>query len=372
MQKTLHIVSFNVPYPADYGGVVDVYHRLRSLAALGVRLQLHCYTYGRPPAKELEQYCDSVLYYQRGTSPLRLLDREPYIVSSRRNKQLLNDLRKDEQPILLEGLHCCALLDGVDPERCYVRAHNVEHEYYARLADAEQKMLRRIYLRSDARKLKRYEPQLLKAKGIFAVTEADAAHFRSMGCRNVWLMPSSHNNDEIRAQVGCGSYTLYHADLSVPENIQAAIYLMDNIFNNSPHRLIIAGRHPDERVRSRADQMDNVELVDTPSDDEMKRLMTEAQVHILVTNQPTGLKLKLLNSLYAGRHILVNSQMVAGTALGAVCTVADTAEAQRDALDRLMLLPFSENDIAQRKKLIGELYSNEANAKVLVQNIFGE
>ena len=95
-------------------------------------------------------------------------------------------------------------------------------------------------------------------------------------------------------------------------------------------------------------------------------------MHILVTKQPTGLKLKLLNSLYAGRYILVNSQMVAGTALGAVCTVADTAEAQRDALDRLMTQPFSENDIAQRKKLIGELYSNEANAKVLVQNIFGE
>ena len=32
----LHIVSFNVPWPADYGGVIDVNYRIKALWASGV------------------------------------------------------------------------------------------------------------------------------------------------------------------------------------------------------------------------------------------------------------------------------------------------------------------------------------------------
>ena len=32
MNIHLHIVSFNVPLPADYGGIIDVFYRLKSLA----------------------------------------------------------------------------------------------------------------------------------------------------------------------------------------------------------------------------------------------------------------------------------------------------------------------------------------------------
>ena len=40
----LHIVSFNVPWPANYGGVMDVFYRLRALSRAGLRIHLHCYT----------------------------------------------------------------------------------------------------------------------------------------------------------------------------------------------------------------------------------------------------------------------------------------------------------------------------------------
>ena len=173
MSHKLHIVSFNVPFPADYGGIIDVYYRIKALHKLGVEIHLHTFTYGRPAARELDALCSSVTYYRRRT------------------------VSKDNAPILLEGLHCCSVLEVIDGSRIMVRAHNVEHEYYSRLADATSSLFRRIYLRSDARKLERYEPLLTKAAAVFAVTEADAAHFRSIGCKNVLLMPSSHADDEV-------------------------------------------------------------------------------------------------------------------------------------------------------------------------------
>ena len=101
----------------------------------------------------------------------------------------------------------------------------------------------------------------------------------------------------------------------------------------------------------------------------MQRLIAQAQVLIMVTQMPTGLKLKLLNSLYAGRHCLVNSAMVAGTELGKLCTVADNADSQLQALHSLMDAPFTQQDIDRRRQLLGSLYSNEANARILISQL---
>ena len=65
MERRLHIVSFDVPYPADYGGVIDVYYKIKALADQGVSIILHCYQYGRPEQKELEGLCEKVYYYPR-------------------------------------------------------------------------------------------------------------------------------------------------------------------------------------------------------------------------------------------------------------------------------------------------------------------
>ncbi len=367
-------MSFNVPFPADYGGVIDVYYRIKALHKLDVEIHLHTFTYGRPAAPELEALCSSVTYYRRRTGLASALTKRPYIVESRDSKELISNLLNDNAPILLEGLHCCSVLEAIDGSRIMVRAHNVEHEYYSRLADSTSSLFRRIYLRSDARKLKRYEPLLTKASAVFAVTEADAAHFRSIGCGNVLLMPSSHADDEVvstpsQALQPGSVYALYHADLSVPENIEAVNYLADNIFAKCKHRFVVAGRNPSKALSDKLSQLPNVTIKPNPDNETMQRLIAQAQVLIMVTQMPTGLKLKLLNSLYAGRHCLVNSAMVAGTELGKLCTVADNADSQLQALHSLMDAPFTQQDIDRRRQLLGSLYSNEANARILISQL---
>ncbi|HAK10648.1 MAG TPA: mannosyltransferase, partial [Chitinophagaceae bacterium] len=47
MEKHLHIIALNVPFPVDYGGVVDLFWKLPSLQAQGVNIHLHCFDYGR-------------------------------------------------------------------------------------------------------------------------------------------------------------------------------------------------------------------------------------------------------------------------------------------------------------------------------------
>ena len=45
-EKRLHIISHDVPWPADYGGVVDLFYKLKALHAEGIKIKLHCFLYG--------------------------------------------------------------------------------------------------------------------------------------------------------------------------------------------------------------------------------------------------------------------------------------------------------------------------------------
>lgn len=369
----LHIVSFNVPWPADYGGVIDVFHRVRSLHALGVRVILHCFDYGRGEQKELEKYCYKVYYYKRCMSPDRFITREPFIVSSRHSLLLLQRLSSDSLPILLEGLHSCWFLHkirAINPNRVVlVRAHNVEHDYYYRLASSEPRFLKRFYLRMDARKLKRYEPILTLASSVLAVTQSDQRHFLDLGCKDVLLMPSSHGNDKIISLPGKGEYVLYHADLSVPENVSAAKYLLENVFTDSSFNLVLAGRNPHPLISDMVATRSWARLVPNPDEAEMNNLLLNAHVTILVTDQPTGLKLKLLNSLYGGRFCVVNPPMVAGTHLGDACEVCENADEMREKLISLFKRNFTLEDINYRNSVLGTLYDNATNARMLITRL---
>ena len=69
----------------------------------------------------------------------------------------------------------------------------------------------------------------------------------------------------------------------------------------------------------------------------------------MVTFQATGLKLKLLNTLYSGRHCLVNQNMVESTLLSPLCHIEDDPTKLRDKAAKLLNTPFTSEDIHQRE-----------------------
>lgn len=356
MPSHLHIVSFNVPWPADYGGVIDVYYRLRQLADEGVRIHLHCYTYGRPQAKELERLCEEVHYYPRRTGLLRGLATQPYIVASRQSEELIGRLQQDDYPILLEGLHNGYVLQrlGCGSRKIALRAHNVEHDYYHALARAESNPWKRLYYTVEARKLQRYEPVLSLASVVLAISEADASHFRTLGCSRVEVVPPAHGHHEVTTQQGRGDYVLYHGDLSVAENRDAVRYILEELCPLADFRLVIAGRNPAPDLLQEASRHKGVTLIPNPDDERLHRLLADAQVNLLLTHQATGVKLKLLRALYEGRHCLVNSTMVQGTGLAEACHVADTPQELCQQLTQLMGTDFDEAQLDYRRQVLRE------------------
>lgn len=178
-QNSLHIVSFDVPYPADYGGVIDVFYKIKALHSAGVDIYLHCFQYGREDAAILKQYCKEVWYYRRKTGLAGLSLTLPYIVYSRRSKTLLKRLQDIDAPILFEGAHTTYYLNhpSLAGRLKIVRNQNVEHEYYKELVSREPSLLKKLFFRAEAGKLKRYELGMDSADIFLSVSQADNDFF---------------------------------------------------------------------------------------------------------------------------------------------------------------------------------------------------
>lgn len=178
--KHLHIISFSVPYPPNYGGVIDVYYKLLALHHAGIKTHLHCYEYDRGPAPELEEICEEVQYYPRKTGLSSAGSLKPYIVQSRQSEVLINNLLKDNHPVLFEGLHSCFFLDDkrLNGRIKIYRESNIEHQYYFNLFKAEYKPGPKMYYLIEALKLRFYEKVLHHADLMLVVSESDTQYLK--------------------------------------------------------------------------------------------------------------------------------------------------------------------------------------------------
>ncbi len=371
MSYHLHIISFNIPYPPDYGGVMDVFYKIKALYDLGMKIHLHCFEYGRKESEVLNQLCEKVYYYKREHSLRDFTSSTPYIVKTRKSSELLKNLTSDDAPIIFEGLHTCYYLDNEELKNRVkaVRMHNVEWDYYRHLGKNESSMIRRFYFFTESIKLKNFEKILSFANYLLPLSANDYDYLNKK-FDNVTYIPAFHPNEDVISLAGKGEYILYHGNLSVGENNQAALFIASKIFNDLNLKLIIAGSDPSAMLINAIKNRNNIELRVNAGEVEMMRLIRHAHINLLPTFQNTGTKLKLLNALFNGRFVVVNTPMIENTGLEDLCIIHDKASEIRLALLELMEHPFEQNEVLRRSNVLAELYSNIKSAGKLITLLF--
>ncbi|MBA2249232.1 MAG: glycosyltransferase [Chitinophagaceae bacterium] len=373
MDKHLHIVSLDVPYPPDYGGVFDLFYKLKALYDNGVKIHLHCFEYGRGQQPKLNKYCESVNYYKRKLRLKGFSFRLPYIVSSRNNGDLINNLMKDDYPVLLEGIHCTYFLNNnsLRDKKVFVRLHNIESAYYRELAGSENNLFKKLFYINESHLLKKYERNIAGKATFICVSQKDAQVFKKdFPASNVLYLPVFLPYARVNSKIGKGNFCLYHGNLSIAENENAAVWLLDKVFHELLVTFIIAGKHPSESLKKKVAQKDNATLFADLSANEMEEIIRNAQLHVIPSFNTTGIKIKLLNALFNGRHCLVNSRTVEETGLEHLCHIADEANTFSEKLLELFPLAFDNYDIEDRKLILETEYDNDKNAQQLMQWIY--
>ncbi|HEY1217071.1 MAG TPA: hypothetical protein VGE93_25880, partial [Bryobacteraceae bacterium] len=97
---------------------------------------------------------------------------------------------------------------------------------------------------------------------------------------------------------------------------------------------------------------------------------SKAQVNILPSFNCTGVKLKLLNALFNGRHCIVNRDAVEGTGLEGICHIAAGADDVRCYISELFARPFRREEIEARKRVLEGIYDPSANLEKLMEACF--
>lgn len=373
MKRHLHIVCLDVPWPADYGGAIDMMNRIMMLKKMDIAIHLHYFSYNdRGTPNELNQFCESIHVYERKTGTRGLSARVPYIIASRINEELIRNLSQDNHPLLLEGLHCTGILSQLDisDRKVVVRMHNEESAYYRELARSESSLLKKLFFLNESRLIRHYSTHLPQSCLYACVSRED---IRVMHDRyhlaNTRFLPTFPSWQKVTGEEGMGNLCLYHGNLSVPENEKAAVWLLREVFTKVRKPFVIAGKKPSRRLQKLAHLCQHTCLVADPTETEMNDLIRKAHINVLpcFNKGITGIRLKLLHALFEGRHCVVNEPMVKGTGLEPACHFGETSAAFASIIAQLYHQPFTGEEIRLREQLLGDTYNIEKNTSRLIQ-----
>jgi len=368
----LNIVSLDNPFPPNYGGAIDIFYKLKSLYGQGYKIYLHCFYSNRNPKPELEYYCQRVYYYQRRSFIKSILNaRIPFVVSSRYSKALIGNLLKNNYPILFDGLQSSLISQKGEfkNRKKYLRLHNIESDYMKQLSKAEENWIRKFGLRLDAYRYQSFEKKLNQYEAIFTISKTDQKFYQTYN-NNVYLLNAFHGQQKVQSQLGIGNYILYHGNFDVSENLKVANFLIKNVFNSLRFPIKIAGKNAFNKLQPYINNS-NIEIINNPNSELMKKLILDAHINILPTFQATGIKLKLINSLFLGRHCIVNNAMIAPTPiLDKLCIISNSADEFINKIVEIIQLPFLQKDIKNRKDILLKYFNDLENSKILIEKIF--
>lgn len=371
MEKHIHIVSFDVPWPVSCGGSTDISSTIQSLHQAGVRVHLHCFENEHYEQDELVNFCSSVQYYPRLSGHKCVSMELPYTVAAHSTPELSERLLLDDHPILLQGIHCTYLLtdERFCGRRIAVRLLNTEYVHYEELCESTSPIsfFKKIYYHRESKLMRQYEQQISHKALFLAWCRQDADRYRQeFQAKEVVYLPPLLPFREVTAEEGVGCFCLYHGNLSLPANEKAVFWLLDKVFKDLKVPFIIAGKNPSKKLMKAVQNHRNGCIVPNPSGQELQDMIRKAHIHVLPSMCTKSAHVKLLNALFNGRHVIVNDEMIGDSVLAPCCHVASNAEGFQSVIMQLLHKPFEEHEIRLRSHVLDQHYNTAQNCRRLM------
>lgn len=298
----------------------------------------------------------------------------PFFVNCRCNKTLVKNLNNDNHPVLFESLHTTGIIHEINKNnrKICVRLHNEAAAHHLELARSTANPAKKTFYFAESLLTKKYMAKLPNNCMYACVCKDDNLYLEQLGLQNVQNIPTFPSWQEVTSPPGFGSLCLFHGNLSDPENEKAALWLLSNVFNKVRIPFIVAGKKPPRSVEKAAGLCQNTCLVANPGEAELTDLIQKAHINILpaFNKKLSGSRLKLLHALYEGRHCVTTPAMVEGTILEEACHVGTTANAIASIVSQLYYLPFEEEEVKLRKRILGDTFNNDKNIERFIDYLW--
>ncbi|HRG18621.1 MAG TPA: hypothetical protein PLP39_05995 [Flavobacterium lutivivi] len=369
-KKRLHIISFDNPFPPNYGGVVEVFYKIKALDAIGIEIYLHCFADEIPTEyNALKEISKEVFFYKKNKNPLLFFSSLPLSVRVRDSKKLIENITKINAPILFEGHKTTywvskKQLASFDK---YIRLHNLEDLYFSGLASSEDSLLKKILYHFEAKKYVKYNSVLSSFIKVCSLSKFENEVTNNQFKNSIYI-PVFHGNEKVNKLSGTGKYALYHGDLRASDNKKSVEFLIGLFKDIKDLDLIIASSSGEQFVTSKIKNIHNISFVKIQDFKHLKELFNEAQINFSISFQKSGTKLKLLNALFNSRFSIINENIIDDEKITSLCEIASTRDEFIAKINDLKNKNFDDFD---RRKAVLETYMNDVeNAHKLAKIIF--
>ena len=233
--------------------------------------------------------------------------------------------------------------------------HNIESQLFERRIAYEQNPLKRFYLRLEAKKLRRYESDVVgRFDSNLVVSGLDAVRLREFcaGAKTALVangvdVDYFRQSDEASAEPG---HLIMVSGMNWFPNLDAVLYMIESIWpvltRATPDvKLTIVGARPPRRVTDLAAK--DPRIVVTGFVDDIRPYMDRAQVYLCPMRDGGGTRLKVLDALSMGKPIVATTMALEGIDVAPEqdVLVGDTPEAFVSQIQRLL------QDHALRRRL---------------------
>lgn len=286
------------------------------------------------------------------------------------NDKLIEILKRNKYDIVqLEMIYMAPYIETIrehSDAKIVLRAHNIEHKIWDRIAKETKFFLKRMYINHLVRTLKKYEMESInKVDGIAAITYRDAAFFRGETAVPVIDIPYGVNPQEFTPKYEVKPLpTFYHiGSMNWMPNEEGIKWFLtkiwDKVLNKSSEASIyLAGRHMPKWLKNIKKQ--NVHIVGEVPDS--KQFINEHDVAIVPLLSGSGIRIKIIEAMAMGKTVittLVGAEGIQYTEYENII-IADTSAKIVEAVSRIMKDPNEAYRIGwNARKLIEEVYDNE-------------
>lgn len=368
MKDKLHIVSFDVPTFPLYGGTIDVYHKIMQLSSV-FEIELHCFRKGNEVIDEqLKHYCKKVHYYNRQKGWGKVMSLAPYIVKTRHSKRLLDYLKSNPGKVLFEGIHTTSIAYQLDKDRLVLRAHNIEHDYYSALSSATKNLFKKLYYKVESIKLRKFEQKTFKYfSKVAAISNSDLEYISPLVTNTMVVYPFHGIKQSDLGKSFDLNSIVYFGNFSVEENENAAIELIRAAAGSKFSLKFLGSRFSTRLIK--LCELNQIQIHHNPTDEELNEAIKTSEFTVLISNQATGIKLKLIRALHFSNKIILSGELDPDNLLKDYCLVSDKTSILNWIREDSIEYP---QKLAQKnRRSILKEFSDQENGRKLIELING-
>ena len=223
----------------------------------------------------------------------------------------------------------------------YLRAHNVEHQIWERVAQGVRNPFKRQYMKHLALTLRAYECEHLNDyDGVVSITESDAKTLKSLGCRKPVVAIPFGISAEAMGHVDEEPCSLFHlGSMDWIPNQEGVRWFLEKVWPMVHERvpqvtLYLAGRKMPECWMHAA--IDGVSVVGEVPD--AGYFIAGKQINVVPLRSGSGIRVKIIEAMAAGKAVVTTTVGAQGIEYtdGENLLIADTPEQFASHIKRLV------------------------------------